>query len=244
MEYSNYKYIASCVFTLRYPQLSGRIQEFLLNHFRGICIMRCCTEKYKVREYEEKMTGKYQDAWCRLPHFLPEAENEVVVAICHNCTNIYRAQHPHARVISLWELLLMDDRLQLPDFKGEKMTVQDCWRSNHNTAEQDAVRKLMNDMNISIVELEDNREKTRFCGYTLLQPQPPRNAIICPAKYRDEADAQRLFQPHTDEEKLEILANYCKRYTTERVVTYCHYCTDGIRMASKPVSHLAEMIFK
>jgi len=206
--------------------------------------MRCCIVKYKVRQHEEKMPASHRDVWRSLPHFLPEEENEVVVSICHNCTNIYRKQHPRAKVITLWELLLQDNTLPLPDFHGEAMTVQDCWRASHNTAEQDAVRELMRRMNIHIVELPDNRDKTHFCGQSLYRAQPPRNPLICPEKYKTEAEQLGLFQPHTDEEIKQILNDYSRRYTTDRVVVYCHYCADGLKLAGKPHFHLAEMIFK
>ena len=49
-----YRYIASCVFTRDYPELSLRIQDYLKERF-GIEIIRCCAEKYKVRQFEEVM---------------------------------------------------------------------------------------------------------------------------------------------------------------------------------------------
>ena len=42
-----YRYIASCVFTRDYPELSLRIQDYLKERF-GMEITRCCAEKYKV----------------------------------------------------------------------------------------------------------------------------------------------------------------------------------------------------
>ena len=49
-----YRYIASCVFTRDYPELSLRIQDYLKERF-GMEIIRCCAEKYKVRQFEEVM---------------------------------------------------------------------------------------------------------------------------------------------------------------------------------------------
>ena len=37
-----YRYIASCVFTRDYPELSLRIQDYLKERF-GMEIIRCCT---------------------------------------------------------------------------------------------------------------------------------------------------------------------------------------------------------
>lgn len=49
-----YRYIASCIFTRDYPELSLRIQDYLKERF-GMEIIRCCAEKYKVRQFEEVM---------------------------------------------------------------------------------------------------------------------------------------------------------------------------------------------
>lgn len=77
--------------------------------------------------------------------------------------------------------------------------MQDCWRFKENCAEQDAVRELMRRMNINIVELAENHERTQFCGYSIYQPQPPRNAKLAPKRFVD--GAKGLFKEHTEEEK-------------------------------------------
>lgn len=46
-------YIASCMFTSRFPQLSRKIQNYIAE--RGdIEIIRCCTPSWKVKFYEKK----------------------------------------------------------------------------------------------------------------------------------------------------------------------------------------------
>ena len=47
-------YIASCVFTSKYPALSKRITDYV-STFPDIKIIRCCTPGWKVGIYEEKM---------------------------------------------------------------------------------------------------------------------------------------------------------------------------------------------
>ena len=78
-------------------------------------------------------------------------------------------------------------------FSGESITVPDCWRSKENRAEQNAVRSSLRRMNVEIVELQENHERTKFCGYSLYQPQPVRNAKLAPKRFVD--GAQGLFQP-------------------------------------------------
>ena len=47
-----FRYIASCVFTRDYPELSLRIQDYLKQRFE-IEIIRCCADKYKVKQFED-----------------------------------------------------------------------------------------------------------------------------------------------------------------------------------------------
>ena len=47
-------YIASCVFTSQFPELSSRIRRYVSERY-GMEIVRCCIPKYQVREFEEKM---------------------------------------------------------------------------------------------------------------------------------------------------------------------------------------------
>ncbi|MBQ1367877.1 MAG: hypothetical protein IIY45_07280, partial [Firmicutes bacterium] len=60
-------YIASCVFTSQFPELSLRIQNYVREHF-DLKIVRCCVPRYKIQEFEEKMPeGQYRMIWQELP---------------------------------------------------------------------------------------------------------------------------------------------------------------------------------
>lgn len=234
------RYIASCKFSLLHPELSLRIQRYLAERF-GVETMRCCVRSYKVRQYEEAMPEEISAGWKATPHWLTSDEGDTIISICHNCTAIYQEQHPEVRVVSLWEWMLKDDTFAWPDYKGACMTMQDCWRQADNRAEQDAVRELARRMNIEVVELADNREKTHFCGYTVLQPSVRRNEILAPKRFVE--NAKGMFVPHTVDEQKKILSEYAKQYTTNTVLTYCHYCSQGLDLVGKPNKHIAELLF-
>lgn len=57
-------------------------------------------------------------------------------------------------------------------------------------------------------------------------------------------DAPGLFKLHTLEEQKSAMQEYCKQVQTEKVVAYCHYCTEGFRLAGQQNLHLAELLFK
>ncbi len=234
-------YIASCVFTAKFPELSFRIQKFVQERY-GLTVIRCCVPRYRLKEFTEQMPeGFFREAWSYLPDsadFKPEDE---VYSLCHNCNNIIEEMHPGLHVRSLWELLDQDERFPLPDCQGLQATVQDCWRSRDRKEEQDAVRSLLRKMNVDFVEAPENRENTEFCGASLYRPQPVRNPKLAPKHYVTGAEGK--FIPHTPEEQEQIMEEYCKGFTTSTVICYCHYCLEGLKLGKVKGIHIAEMLF-
>ena len=234
-------YIASCVFTVQFPELSFRIQDYVRRRF-GLTVVRCCLSRYKQQQFREKMPeGAFRDRWCALPDcgaYLPEDE---IWSLCHNCSNLIEEMHPGTRVRSLWELIDTDDRFPFPDLGGARMTLQYCWRARHRREEQDAVRSLLKKMNIEFLETEKNREQTDFCGTTLYRAQPPRNPTLAPKFYRE--GAKGLFTDHTPEEQKRIMEATCSRYPTGKVVCYCHYCLEGLQLGGADGVHIAQLLF-
>ena len=165
-----------------------------------------------------------------------------MVSICHNCSAIFEERHPEIQRESIWELILSDENFPYPNHRGEAITVQDCWRSKENFAEQEAVREILRRMNFEVVELAENHEQTKFCGYSLYQPQPPRNPALAPKRFLH--GAQGLFQPHTAEEKLKLMQDYCAQIRTDKIVAYCHYCVRGLKLGGAQAYHLAELLFE
>ncbi len=66
------------------------------------------------------------------------------------------------------------------------MTIQDCWLAVEKRHVQDAIRSLMRKMNIQVVELPENHEKTTFCGMNLTAECNPSNAKLAPKRYVEE----------------------------------------------------------
>lgn len=235
-------YIASCVFTSKFPELSLRIQNYVRKRF-GFTIVRCCVSKYKIREFAEKMPeGKLRECWCSLPDSGMFSEGDKVYSLCHNCNNIIEEMHPGVDVHSLWELIDSDPGFSFPDHLGLKAYVQDCWRSRDRKDEQNAVRSILSKMNIEALEIPENRDQTEFCGASLYRAQPPRNPKLAPKHYVEGAEGK--FIPHSPEEQEEIMREYCRQFSNNKVVCYCHYCYEGLQMGGANVSHLAQMLFE
>ena len=87
-------YIASCVFTTQFPELSRRIQDTVKARY-NLEVVRCCVGQYKVREFEEKMpAGSIRNRWAELPDSGNFQPGDTVYSLCHNCNNIIEEQHP------------------------------------------------------------------------------------------------------------------------------------------------------
>lgn len=147
-----YFYVASCAFTEEYPKLSKKIQNYITNKF-DMPIIRCCTPSYRVKDYEGKMPEWYRKDWKNLEHFHSYEAGSTMVSICHNCSALYEEQYPEINRLSFWELLLRDKDFVYPDLHDEEITLQDCWRSRENSAEQAAVRQILQRMHVKIVEM-------------------------------------------------------------------------------------------
>ena len=156
-------YVAACVFTEEYPALSKKICDYLREKF-SMPIIRCCVDKYKVAEFEQRMPENYRDEWRAIKHFEKFPAGSTLVSICHNCSAIFEERHPEFFRESIWEFILADKNFPYPNHHGEEITIQDCWRSKENSAEQEAARELLRRMNFKIVELEENHGRKNFAA--------------------------------------------------------------------------------
>jgi len=232
-------FVASCVFTREYPELGKKVFNYVAKRF-SMPVMRCCVANYKTKEFEDAMPQWLRPEWSKLPAYIDISHDNTMVYICHNCSAIFQEQRPEIPILSFWELVLLDEGFKFADYSKEKITVQDCWRSRDNQKEQDAVRTLLKKMNFEIVELEESRENTEFCGISLYSPAPERNLKLAPRRFVENAVGK--FVPHSADEQKELMESHCAKITTDKVVTYCHYCTKGIQVGGKTSLHLAELI--
>lgn len=234
-------YIASCMFTAQFPEISLLIQNYIKSK-PDIKIVRCCIPDYRVEHNTERITkSNVQSAWRQLPVsnvFQPE---DTVISVCHNCTNIVE-EWRGAKVISLWEMIDCDPLFPFPDYNGLEVTVQDCWRTRERRNEQNAVRSLLRKMNTKYIEADKNHEQTDFCGSTLYREQPAKNSKLAPRHYVEQARGK--FINHTREEQLAIMQDYCRQYQTDMVVCYCHYCLEGLLQGNVNGQHIAGLLFK
>ncbi len=233
------RYVASCLFTRDMPELSLKIQRYI--HSLDIEIIRCCLPNYAVKEFEESIRISFKEHWKALPHYREFHNNETMVYVCHTCSAIFEERKAETDRVSLWELIVQDDAFQYKDFANEKITIQDCWRSFDNEKEQSAVRQILQNMQIDIVEMEENREKTQFCGISTLAPTLKKNLVNAPVRFVENAKGK--FLSHTQEEKDALMQKHAEKIPTDKVICYCNACLKGLQLTRKTSYHLAELLF-
>lgn len=210
-------YFPSCKFTAYSLEASRKIQSYLAENYNAQ-ISGCCRPNHQ--------------------HITPQ---DTVVYICNTCAAICREDSAAAKVVSVWELLAADDRFAYPDYRQRKMAVQDCWRVYDNAPQQKAVRTLLQKMNIASEELDENYEKTQFCGVSLYEPLIKQNGDFAPKRFIE--NAKGLFLPHTPEEKTALMEKHCQMIHAAEVVCYCNGCINGIRLGGKQGIHLLDLVF-
>ena len=128
-----------------------------------------------------------------------------------------------------------------PTITGEKMTIQDCWLAVEKRHVQDAIRSLMRKMNIQVVELPENHEKTTFCGMNLTAECNPSNAKLAPKRYVEEGG--HMFRPLSPEARQAYFTDYCKQFTTDKVVCYYKSCRGALLAGGADARHILQLLF-
>ncbi len=225
-------YLASCIFTTRFPELSFRIQKYVEKRF-GFSVVQCCLPEFKQRFFDEKMLkAEIREDWNKLDKPRIFAPGDEVWSVCHTCSNIVETVHKGVKVRSLWELIDSDDEFPIPDYSGLNVTVQDCVRARKRFCEQKAVRNLLDKMQISWQEAAKSHEKTRFCGEFLSSPQSKEGSK------NNEGKGNEKFERYAGKMK-----KHSEQFKTNTVVCYCHYCLAGLEPGGVEGRHMAHMLF-
>ncbi len=210
-------YFPGCKYTAHSPENSKRLQAYLQERF-AVTVTGCCSKNYQT------LSGQ-----------------DTFVFVCPTCWAILRESAPHAKSLSIWELLAGDERFLWPDYQGRTVTIQDCWRTFDNRGMQNAVRTVIKRMNLKALEIDDSYDKAGFCGVSLLKPYSPRYEYLAPVRFIQNAGHK--FSPCSEEEQKILMKEHCRQYLTDTVACYCTGCLEGIRIGGVGGVHLMDLVF-
>lgn len=188
-----YTYFPGCKYTALSPQTSAKIKDYLQK--KEVSVTGCCRINHKILTHED-----------------------TALVICPTCYFNLLDTAPQADTISIWEFLAEQDDFPWPDYHGKEITVQDCIDTRNHLKWQQAVRTILNRMNLKVVEIEKSYEKADFCNIeTSKSPEP-------------------------NEKQMEQLLDHCSQYTTESVVCYCTGCFNSLKIGGIHGIHLMDLI--
>lgn len=209
-------YLQSCNFTAASPEASKKIRSYMEGK-ANVKVPGCCRPSQKLFQ-----------------------EGDTVLTICQTCWAITEEVSPKAAKMSFWEYVLNDPDFPWPDYHGEKMTVQDCWRARKKRSLMEAVRECMKRMNIQPVEIEENYENTQFDGVWRFNPVQKRNMDIAPVYFTQVKD--HGLELILKEEQAARMREWVGQYKTERAAAYCNACLRGMKMGGAEGIHLMELM--
>lgn len=209
-------YLPSCKYKAAHADSSRKIQRYLSGK-PGLEIAGCCRVS--------------QDLF---------REGDLVLTNCTSCAAITDEAAPQVREISLYEYLLEDPEFVWPDYHGEEITVQDCFRSRHKPEMMRAARECLKRMNLVPVEIKENLAHTRFDGIFQFSNVSESNLKLAP-NYFSKIQEEYIEVISPDEQR-ERMAEWVRQYQTNRVVVYCNSCLKGVLLGGANGVHLLNLI--
>jgi Fe-S oxidoreductase len=153
---------------------------------------------------------------CRHEPRLPSGT--VVVNTCAGCDRRFRESCDGVTTVSLWEVLADSDNFPFPDYGGAEMAVHDACPTRTEQRVHDAVRKLLERMNIVLVEPKATRTNAVCCGDSFFGQMP-------------------------DDGVKAAMANRAGSMPREDVVVYCVSCVKAMHIGGKRPRYLVDLLF-
>jgi Fe-S oxidoreductase len=141
-----------------------------------------------------------------------------VISTCPGCDRRYRENYDDSYNISLWEILAESDFFHFPDYGGKKMSIIDACPTRDQVRVHEAVRSVLDKMNITLVEPKSTRTKSVCCGDSFYGEIPT-----------------------------EKVKDFMKKRTSEMpvedVVVYCVSCSKSVFIGGKTPHYLIDLLF-
>jgi Fe-S oxidoreductase len=141
-----------------------------------------------------------------------------VINICPGCDRRYRENYEDSGTISLWEVLMENSFISLPDYGGKDMSIIDACPTRDQTRVHDAVRTLAQRMNITLVEPRNTRTKSTCCG-------------------------DSCYGEISTDKVLEQMKKKAAEMPAEEVLVYCVSCTKSMFNGGLRPRYLVDLLF-
>lgn len=183
-----------CALSIYKPEMENKIMKFLNENYGEVALHNICC------------------------HHDPELETgSIIINVCAGCDRRFRSLYEGISTISIWEILDGLDTFQYPDYKGLEMSVHDACPVRGKPQVHQAVRNLLNKMNIDVVETKFNGINSICCGDDFY-PKLPMKQIH--QKMKERADSMPCNE----------------------VCVYCVSCIKSMYIGGKTPRHLMDLL--
>jgi Fe-S oxidoreductase len=141
-----------------------------------------------------------------------------IINTCAGCDRRYRKLYEGISTISLWEVLADSETFPFPDYKGKEMSILDACPTRDQERVHNAIRTLLEIMNIKVIEPEKTRTKGTCCGDSFYGILP------------------------VDQVK-EQMKKRASEMPSEDVVVYCVSCCKSMHIGGKKPRYMVDLLF-
>jgi len=191
----NRVFAPGCALTLYKPELAKKLLAFLDKELGGVAEHATC---------------------CKHAPGLPSGTQ--VINVCAGCDRRYRTLYEGVTTISVWEVLLESRTFPFPDYKGKEITVQDACPTRDQARVHDAIRALLEKMNLRVTEPARTRSQGACCGDGLFGSVPLERVKEQMKKRADEMPV-------------------------EDVAVYCVSCVKAMAIGGRKPRYMADLLF-
>jgi Fe-S oxidoreductase len=184
-----------CALMLYKPELAEKLLSILNLHLGGVeLFLTCCQHDPQIKE------------------------NTKVINVCPGCDKRFAKDYAGVSTLSLWEILAETDFFPFPDYHGQRMSIMDACPTRENEPVQNAIRILLEKMNITLAEPKHTRIKSTCCGDSFYGEIPV-----------DLVKKQ--------------MAKRTSEMPEENVVVYCVSCAKAVFIGGKHPQYLIDLLF-
>lgn len=191
----NKMFAPGCALMLYKPELAEKLNHILnMNLGKMEMLMTCCHHDPGVKSISE------------------------IINVCPGCDKRFRNDYETTVTISLWEILAESNFFHFPDYRGKRMTIIDACPTRDQEKVHTAIRKILQKMNIELIEPENTGTKSTCCGDSFY-------GVIPTAKVKEQMLKKASELPLDD------------------VVVYCVSCSKSMHIGGKKPHYLIDLLF-
>ena len=183
-----------CALSIYKPEMENKIISFLNQNYKETAMHKIC---------------------CR--HDPQLEKGSLIINVCAGCDNRFGSLYEGTSTISVFEIIDGLDSFVYPDYAGLKMSVHDPCPVREKPHVHQAIRNLLEKMNIEVVETRFNGTRSICCGDDFY-PQHPVDKVHKAMRRRAES------------------------MPCEDVCVYCVSCIKSMHIGGKAPRHLVDLL--